>query len=202
MAESGIQETVIAVEVGPEAAARVAARYWWVLLVGGILSLAFGIWLVFKPVHAAHTLAVVLGIWLVVVGLVDLVHSGSARNRGASILSGVVLVVLGLVLALKPEFPVKVIAIVWGAAILLGGVVRVVAAIVDRSYGWGWRLLLGAVTAALGLVIVCWPTATIGVVFWITGISAIVTGLVWIATSFSMRGALERVVAGQAGAAF
>jgi uncharacterized membrane protein HdeD (DUF308 family) len=97
---------------------------------------------------------------------------------------------------------VRVIAIVWGAAILLGGVVRIVSAIADRSYGWGWRLLLGAVTATLGILIVSWPTATIGVVFRITGISAIVTGLVWIAMSFSMRGAVERVAAGRGTAPF
>jgi len=191
-------DTVVAIEVDAETAARVASRYWWVLLLGGILSLAFGIWLVFKPVHAAHTIAVILGIWLVVAGLVELVHSGAARNRGAAILSGVVLLVLGLVLALRPEFPVKLIAIIWGAAILLGGVVRLVAALIDRSDGWVLRAVLGAISATLGILIVSWPTATIGVVFWISGISAVITGLMWIAISFSMRGALDRLAAEQA----
>ncbi len=198
----GQSRAIIAVDVSPEEAAGIAARFWWVILVAGVVSLGFGVWLVFKPVHAAHTIAVVLGIWLIVVGLVDLVHSASARQRGSAILSGVVMVVLGLVLALKPDLPVKVIAILWGAAILLGGVVRVVAALVDRSYGWGWRLVLGLAAAVLGLLIIGWPTATVGVVFWISGIAAMITGLVWIAASFSMRKAPERVNAGRVDAAF
>jgi uncharacterized membrane protein HdeD (DUF308 family) len=193
---------MIAIEVGPEEAAQAAGRFWWVILLAGIASLGFGVWLVFKPVHAAHTIAVVLGIWLVVVGMVELVHSASARQRGSAILSGVVTIILGLVLALKPDLPVKVIAIIWGAAILLGGVVRVIAALVDRSYGWGWRLVLGLAVAGLGLVIIAWPTATVGVVFWVSGIAAIVTGLVWIAASFSMRKAPERVRSGRVDAAF
>ncbi len=202
MPDGQTQRTVILVDVTPEEAARAAAKYWWVMLVAGLLSLAFGIWLVFKPVKAASTIAVVLGIWLVVVGLVELVHAASAQRRGTAILTGVVLVVLGLVLALEPDLPIKIIAIIWGAAILLGGVIRVIAAIVDRSYGWGWRLVLGLLTAGLGLVIVAWPTATVGVVFWITGIAAIITGVIWIGGSFSMRNAPKRLHAGHADAAF
>lgn len=195
MTGSDMGNGTVWVAVTPEQAAAAAARYWWVVLIGGLLSLAFGVWMVFKPVNAAHTIAVVLGLWLVLVGLVDLVNAGGAQHRTPALVAGVVLVVLGLVLVFKPGIPVKVIAIFWGLAILLGGIIRIVAAMTDRTYGWGWRMLLGAINAALGLLIVVWPTATVGVVFVIAGISAILTGLVWIAASSSLRQAPERLAA-------
>ena len=80
MAESETSTVTVWVEVTPEEAAASAARYWWLVLVGGLLSLAFGVWMVFKPVHAAHTIAVLLGLWLVLAGLIDLVNAGSAQG--------------------------------------------------------------------------------------------------------------------------
>jgi uncharacterized membrane protein HdeD (DUF308 family) len=196
------QSTIVVLEVTPEQAARTAARFWWVLLVAGLLSLAFGIWIVFEPVHAAHTVAVLLGLWLLVVGIVDLVHAGSARHRGSAVLSGIILIALGIVLVFKPNLPVKVVAILFGIAILIGGIVRIVSAIADRSYGWGWRLVLGLISTTLGIVIVIWPTATVGVVFWIAGICAMLTGIAWIVASFGLRRAPERVAAGDTVAPF
>lgn len=199
---SDTQSTVVLVEVTPEQAARTAASFWWVLLVAGLISLGFGIWIVFEPTRAAHTVAVLLGIWLAVVGVVDLVHAGSARHRGSAILSGIILIALGAVMIFKPHLPVKIVAILFGLAILLGGIVRIVSAITDRSYGWGWRLVLGLIGAALGIVIIVWPTATVGVVFWIAGLCAMLTGIAWIIASFGMRKAPERVAAGAASAPF
>ncbi len=189
---------IVWVEVSPEHAAATAAKYWWVALLGGLISFGVGVWMVFKPVKAAHTVAVILGLWLVFVGIVDLINSGSARRRAPALVAGIVMVVLGLVLAFKPGIPIKLIAILWGIAILLGGIIRVVAAATDHSYGWGWRMILGAISATLGLLIVLWPTATVGVVFVISGISAMLTGLVWIVASFSLRHAPERLAAGTA----
>ena len=62
-------ETVVVGTVVPlTEAAKVAAKYWWIMLVAGLASLAFGIWLVTKPVKGAHTIAVVVGLYLLVVG--------------------------------------------------------------------------------------------------------------------------------------
>jgi uncharacterized membrane protein HdeD (DUF308 family) len=158
--------------------------------------------MVFEPVHAARTVAVVLGIWLAIVGIAELVHAASARERGVAITSGIVMLVLGIVLIAKPDLPIKVVAVIWGIAILLSGLLRVVLAVVDRGYGWGWRLVLGFIGVVLGLVIVAWPTATVGVVFVVAGLCAILTGLVWIVTSFSLRRAPERLSAGAAQAPF
>ena len=189
-------ETVVVGTVVPlTEAAKVAAKYWWIMLVAGLASLAFGIWLVTKPVKGAHTIAVVVGLYLLVVGIVDLVHAGSARNRSAAIVAGIIVIVLGLILVLKPDVSVKVVAILWGIGFLLGGLIRIVVAIADRGYGWGWRLLLGLLGLGLGLAIVVWPTATAGVVFFIVGISAILDGLLWVVMSFSLRKAPERVAA-------
>lgn len=196
------QSTVVIVEVTPEQAARTAARFWWVLLVAGLISLGFGVWIVFEPTHAARTVAVLLGLWLAVVGLVDLVHAGSARHRGSAILSGIILIALGAVMIFKPNLPIKIVAILFGIAILLGGIVRIVSAIADRSYGWGWRLVLGLISATLGIVIIIWPTATVGVVFWIAGLCAMLTGIAWIIASFGLRKAPERVAAGATSAPF
>ena len=157
------QNVTVWVEVSPEQAAASAARYWWVVLVGGLLSLAFEqAWMVFEPVHAAPTpYAVLLGLWLVVVGIVDLVSAGSARHRTPAIVAGVVFIVLGLVLIFKPGIPVKVIAIVWGLAILLGGIVPRGRRAGRPVLRLGLAGCAGAISATLAFVIVVWPTATV-----------------------------------------
>ncbi len=53
------------------------------------------------------------------------------------------------------------------------------------------RAAPGAISATLGIVIIVWPTATVAVVFIVSGITAMLTGLVWISASFAFRKAPE-----------
>jgi uncharacterized membrane protein HdeD (DUF308 family) len=192
-------EMVVGTAVPLSEVARAAAKLWWILLVAGILSLAFGVWLLFKPVTGAETIAWVVGIYLVVVGVVDLFHARSAVNRTPAVVAGIILMATGLLIAFWPDVTVRVIAIVWGIGFLLGGLVRVVSAFADKGYGWGWRLFLGVLGVVVGVVFVVWPNIGAGVIFFLVGLSAVITGIMWVVMSFSLRKAPERVAAAGAG---
>lgn len=186
-------EMVVGTAVPLSEVAKAAAKLWWVLLVAGLLSLGFGIWLLFEPVKGAETVAWVVGLYLVVVGIVDLVHSRHAMQRTPAVVAGIVLMATGALIAFWPDVTVRVIAVVWGIGFLLGGLIRVVSAFADKGYAWGWRLLLGALGIAVGVVFVVWPNIGVGAIFLLVGISAVITGIMWTVLSFSLRRAPERI---------
>ncbi len=188
-------EMVVGTAVPLSDVAKAASKLWWILLVAGLLSTAFGVWLLFKPVKGAETIAWVVGLYLVVVGIVDLIHSRHAVNRTPAVVAGIVLMLTGLLIAFWPDVTVRVIAVVWGLGFLLGGIIRVVSAFADKGYGWGWRLFLGILGIVVGGVFIFWPHVGVGVIFFIVGISAVITGLLWIVMSFSLRRAPERIAA-------
>ena len=188
-------EMVVGATVPLSEVAKSAAKLWWLLLVAGLLSLGFGIWLIVDHSTAPGTVAWIVGLYLVVVGIIDLIHSRNAVNRTPAVVAGIVLLLAGLLIAFYPDVTAKAIAIVWGIGFLLGGIIRVVSAFADKGYGWGWRLLLGILGIVIGLVFVVHPTFALSTISIIVGISAVITGLLWVVMSFSLRKAPERIAA-------
>src|SRR5438045_8878037 len=72
----------------------------WLLMFGGLLSIAVGVIVLLKPSDSLVTLAVIAGIFILVDGAFDLFASFSHRteNRGLSAVVGVVSIVVGVLL--------------------------------------------------------------------------------------------------------
>ncbi|MEI6571666.1 MAG: DUF308 domain-containing protein [Actinomycetes bacterium] len=199
MTSTGNNEVVVGAVVPLEDVAKAAAQYWWLILLGGLISLGLGFFLVFHPVKGAHSIAIVIGLYLVLVGVMDLIHSLSAEHKAPAMAAGLIALVLGLILMFKSGLTINFIAVLWGIGFIISGLVRIVVAIAERGYGWGWRLVLGFLGLGLGAVVVSNPTATAGVVVFIVGLSSILTGITWTVMSFSLRSAPKRIAAAGGG---
>ncbi|WMJ70887.1 DUF308 domain-containing protein [Stenotrophomonas sp. 24(2023)] len=112
-----------------------ASRSW--LLVYVIASLGFGALAVINPLATAGVLVLFLAAWLLVAGIYRIVFALRVRRhiRGEwlLVLSGVLAVVLGLLLAANPYAGVAVTTLWIGILTLMYGVLQVVVALRLRA---------------------------------------------------------------------
>ncbi len=164
------------------------ARYWWIVLVTGLTSLAFGLVLLFDVAKGAEILAWIVGLFLIFEGLVEAFAGGrTGRSRALAVVIGIVLIAGGVVVISWPGVTPLVIAVVIGIAMLLGGIGRTIASVWLRDAGWGWRLLGGLIETAIAIAILVWPSATAYVILFLIGCEAIISGIVQIVLSFQIK---------------
>lgn len=101
---------------------------------------------------------------------------------GWSIVAGVLLVGLGLWLVTNPYRSVEVLALLVGAALIVAGVVEVVAFGAEGRLGWAaW--VAGAAVAAAGVAVIVWPDATLWAIAVLAGVGLVVTGVIRLAVA-------------------
>jgi uncharacterized membrane protein HdeD (DUF308 family) len=158
---------------------------WWLLLLVALCTFVVGILLLFWPHRTLSTLAVILGIYLLVVGaLWVLVSLGAREARGMSVWRGVIALLAGVIVIRHPSESLTVLALAFGICLLIAGVFELVIA-VETPERRGWRILEGVVDLAIGILIVSWPEFGVYTFAVVLGISLIVRGAVeaWLAVA-------------------
>jgi uncharacterized membrane protein HdeD (DUF308 family) len=122
----GISQTVDSIE------ARALLPHWWVFLLSGIISLAFGIAALYYYPGLSLTFAVVwVSYWLILTGAVGVYAAIMERRMGApwgwTLTFGIIAVIAGIyAFAVPPATLIAIMglisgfAIVWGVALLAG----------------------------------------------------------------------------------
>ncbi len=175
---------------------------WVLLLVVGTLSLAAGVIVLAKPHISLATLAVVLGIFLLVDGVLELSWSLVRRgeNRALPALVGVVSAVAGVVLIRHPTKAVAVIALLLGLWLIVLGVIRLIRALDQPAHG-GLAILSGIVELAGGIVIVSSPHIGVATLALLVGIVFIVRGVALCVVAWALHRAARDVSAPAGGPA-
>ena len=165
------------------------ARGWWMLLLVGVLLVGLGIWTLTNLYDSVVVLAWIAGASLIVGGIVEVAAFGGRQRLGwAAWLGALLLVGAGVVVLVWPDITLRVLAVLAGAALIVAGALRLVAALYDRhNPGWTLDLGIGGFGIALGVVVVSWPDATLIVLAVTLGIRAVATGLHAIGTGWQMR---------------
>jgi uncharacterized membrane protein HdeD (DUF308 family) len=123
----GISELAHAARPGTQ------GRGWLVLM--GLVSIAAGVFAILSPDVAAVTLTWVLGIWLLVRGLFELVGAWSVRHaapRWLLVVSAVLSILLGVLFVANPGTAAVALAVWLGLTALVWGVVLVVTGLALR----------------------------------------------------------------------
>jgi uncharacterized membrane protein HdeD (DUF308 family) len=160
----------------------------------GLAALVIGIVLLFNPVAAARSLALLLGLAFIVGGLLEIAVGWDAeKRRGASFVLGAVLVIAGVLAAAWPGVTLVTLALITGLSLILHGAGRVGLALMARHEipGWGWLVLAGAVNVVIGVIAIAWPEATILVLSLILGAQIAAFGLLLLVSAFWHTGARE-----------
>jgi uncharacterized membrane protein HdeD (DUF308 family) len=166
---------------------RVATGGWWLFLLVGLLSTVVGITILFKPGDSLATLAVLIGIFVLLDGILELVASlmDSTQNRGMSALLGALTSIVGVLLIRHPVQGVVFVSLLIGIWLIAVGVIRSVGAFEMVEYR-GWNIIAGLVELIAGIVIVSNPNIGYATLAVLVGIAFIVNGIGISALGWSM----------------
>lgn len=178
---------------------------WSLLLVVGLCSVAAGVIILAKPSISLATLAVVLGIFLLIDGVLELCWAllRYGESRALPAIVGVVSAIAGVILIRHPTKAVTAVALLLGLWLIILGVIRLVGAS-DQPERRVWAVLSGIVELLGGVVIVSTPHIGVATLALLIAIALIVRGVTLSAVAWALHRAtreLSAAAAGPAGAA-
>ncbi len=177
---------------------RFLGRTWGALLAAGIITLGLGIIVLVWPKETAVVVGWLLGIYLIVAGVFQLVQSFTGDRSGGIrallAIGGVLSLILGFFAFRSVAHSVALLAVVIGVAWLINGITTLITAIGDHDLpGRGWAIFGGIIVTIGGIIILAWPAPTLYVLFTFFGIWLIVIGCFEIYASFKMKGEGQRL---------
>jgi uncharacterized membrane protein HdeD (DUF308 family) len=113
-----------------------------------------------------------------------------AKNWWILTLRGIVAILFGIMALLWPGLTAIVLVLLFGAYALVDGIVAVMHAFQMRSMTSNWWVLLveGIAGVLFGILALLWPGITALTLLYIVAAWAIITGIIEIASAFSLRG--------------
>jgi uncharacterized membrane protein HdeD (DUF308 family) len=179
-------------------------RTWWALLLRGLLGIAIGVLIFWRPLDSIATLALLIAWWALFGGVVQLVHAFALRGVFPQwwvlLLSGLVGIVFGIAALYNYPGLSLAFAVIWVAWwLIVSGALAVYAAVVERSVGlsWGWTLAFGLVALAAGVFAIRAPGVTLASIMGLIAGFAIVSGLVHLMGAYSLSSAKAEVIGAQ-----
>jgi len=181
-------------DTGLPPAFAAATTAWQVTVFIGVVTLVLGLILSFRPSGSLNVIAVLIGLLLIVSGIFHLIRvfgSGEAHRVWLGI-SGLLLVVIGVVLIRDLHLTVALIGLIVGLTWIVQGVSALVSAAAGGSReGRGWWIFFGIVSLIAGIVVVAVPVSSITALAVLLGIWFIVVGLFEIAGGLILRHAVR-----------
>jgi uncharacterized membrane protein HdeD (DUF308 family) len=172
----------------------VAAAAWPAFMAAGIGSLIVGVILLAWPKETLSVVAILIGIALIVAGLLRLVDGFTARDssggrRVASIVIGLLAIVLGLYCMRHFHVTIAVLAIIVGLFWVIHGIADIGIGLFSGGGlpGQGLTVLAGVLSLCAGLIVLFWPTISLTVLVTVIGIWLIVYGILAAILAFRLR---------------
>jgi uncharacterized membrane protein HdeD (DUF308 family) len=158
--------------------ATTPSRGW---LIGfGIVTAVAGICILVWPKAAVATVAVIVGLQLIVVGIIRMVTAvtqdiESGGLRALYLFLGLLLLIVGILCLRAPFHTAAVLVLLFGVSWIVNGVIEVFSGFTG---GGGWIIVSGAVSLVAGIVVLAYPAPSALAIVWLFGISLIAIGLV------------------------
>ena len=186
MAEVGVVES-------PE---RAVGKWWWVLLVTGILWIFIGLYVLQAHYGSAVAIGYLLGFWLLFAGIAEFIEIGIVDGwKWAHALMGVLFVIGGIAALMSPFQTFTVLASLAGFFLILKGTFDFTLALALRHEVdlWWLSLIAGIIEIVLGIWAMGYPGRSAALlIIWI-GVGAIVRGIAEIVMAFHVHKLTEAV---------
>jgi uncharacterized membrane protein HdeD (DUF308 family) len=175
--------------LGPD----LASAAWPAFLAAGIGAIIIGAILLAWPKETLTIVAILIGAALIVAGLLRLIdgftaHESSGGKRVASVVIGLIAVILGLYCIRHYHLTITALAIIVGLFWVIHGISDITAGLfIGRIPGRWLTVLSGVLSLAAGLVVLFWPTISLTVFVAVIGIWLIVYGVIAAVLSFTLR---------------
>jgi len=178
---------IAASQTGP----RPRTRWGWFVALG-ILQIALGIVAWFDVVAFTIFGVIFIGAMLLVAGVFQIIHAFMDREWRAFILDllvGLLYVVGGFLLMAEPVQGSVIITIFVAAALIIGGILRIIMAIQHRHMaGWVMMLISGIISFVVGLMLyLTLPWSGLWVVGTLIAVELIVHGVSWLQFGLALK---------------
>lgn len=156
--------------------------------VSAVVALVLGIVVLVWPDKTAGLLAVLFGLYFLIIGIIRLAKGIFSRgisggSRVLSILLGLLLVIAGIFALRNLESTVALLGIIIGIAWIIEGVAALVESASDGSRWPG--IVFGVISIIAGIVVLFLPAASVAVLLVIGGIFLVIAGLVQLVQAFT-----------------
>ena len=149
----------------------------------GILLVALGLVFLLLPEASLTVLCVILGVALIVMGMLKLIFfaaTAKALRRPVKVIIGVIQMVLGFALIIKPDVFINLFQIVVGVVLIYGSLLLFINAYRLRKIRGTFfvlSIIFGLIILALGAIIVANPIAFAGFMMQLQGVALIIEGV-------------------------
>ena len=171
---------------------KIYSGNWWILAFNGLIALLFGLLAIFSPIDTLKVVIMYFGIVMIIVALAMLfgVYS-SMKNKldyGADLISALVTLGLGIVLAFFTERTLEIFVIVLGIwAIMLGIGQLIIMSALSSKGDKRFMLYSGLFTLAFGILLFFNPFAMASIMIVIVGVMSSLIGVVLISFAFKLK---------------
>jgi uncharacterized membrane protein HdeD (DUF308 family) len=167
---------------------------WWVLLLRGLVSIAFAVLIWMQPAITLKAMIILFGAFALVDGVLGVWTAFSSRkdrnNWWVLMLWGLVGIGIGIITFVAPA--VTALALLFYIAIwaIVTGVLEIIAAVKLRKEIQGeWLLgLAGLVSLVFGILLIMNPGAGVLAVLWLIAAYALILGVLMVILAFKVRG--------------
>lgn len=179
---------------------QAVTRVWWALVIRGVLAIILGIFIIARPVESVAAFALVIAIWAVVQGLVNIVHAIDLRSVAPHwwllLLSGLISTAFGVAALYYYPGLSLTFAVVWTAWwLMLGGIGGIAVAVQERRIGmsWGWTMTLGVLGVVAAVYAFMSPPVTLVALIAVIAAYAIVGGVILLVGAYRLRTTADNV---------
>ena len=157
-----------------------------IFLMGGIVSLVFGILLLTRTQRTIEVVMLLLGLWWLIQGIFHLLEIFIDRSQwGWKLLGGIFGVLAGLLVL---NFPLVGGAVYFSVLVIILGIFGLIfgiAAIIAAFQGGGWGAgIFGAISVIIGLLFIFNSLVSAQVLLWIFALLLILQGALALAAGF------------------
>lgn len=168
-------------------------KYWWLMLIIGILSVLCGIWVFRNPIESYFALTTYFCIMFILFGINEIVHAFANqryRNWGWGLATGIIDVIIGCIFLANLEWAIDILPYAVGFILMFLGIDFIGWSTQMQSLkvrNWGWVLTGGILTLIFSFLIIFHPLfGVFNIIIW-TGLAFIFGGISAIMFSLALR---------------
>lgn len=177
-------------------------RSWWSLVIRGLIGIALGAFIIWRPIESVAAFALVIAIWALVNGIVQIAHAFEVRavfpQWWVLLLGGIVGVAFGIAAFYYYPTLSLTFAVTWTAWwLLLTGGIAIFVSMQERQLElpWGWTLVYGIASIVTSVVAFMNPPVTLAAIMGLIAGFAIVGGVVLLFGSYKLASVKDAITA-------
>lgn len=169
-------------------------RTKWGIAARGLFGILVGILILSRPIASVAALALIIALWAIIEGVVQIVHGFELRaivqHWWVLLLTGVVSLLFGIAAIYYYPGLSLAFAVIWVTWWLLtAGALGVYAAVMERKIGisWGWTMAWGVLAIVAGVLALMYPGVTLAWLLSLLAAFGIVGGIFRLVIAFRMQ---------------